>query len=129
MDTLTRAQRSETMSRVRAADTRPELTVRRFVHRMGFRYRLHVRALPGSPDLVFPSRRKVIFVHGCFWHGHGCRSGLNRPASNVGYWTKKLERNRKELLREGIDSMLIGDIATAKTILCDYIMHIPSATR
>jgi len=95
MDNLTRAQRSETMRRVRGKDTGPELRVRRMVHGMGFRYRLHVKELPGSPDLLFPARAKVIFVHGCFWHGHDCRAGLNRPSSNRRYWTPKLERNRR----------------------------------
>jgi DNA mismatch endonuclease (patch repair protein) len=95
MDTFTPDQRSELMRRVRGQDTEPEMMVRRFVHRMGFRYRLHCRELPGNPDLVFPSRRKIIFVHGCFWHGHACRSGRNRPSSNQMYWIPKLERNRK----------------------------------
>ncbi len=71
------------------------MIVRAAVHRLGFRYRLHCRALPGNPDLVFPSRRKIIFVHGCFWHGHACRAGRNRPASNTGYWIAKLDRNRQ----------------------------------
>jgi DNA mismatch endonuclease (patch repair protein) len=70
MDTLTREQRRERMSRIRSRDTKPELAVRRLVYGLGFRYRLNVRELPGQPDLVFPSRRKIIFVHGCFWHRH-----------------------------------------------------------
>src|SRR5258708_2127618 len=93
MDTFTTRKRSEIMSRIRAKDTKPEMAVRSLVHRMGFRYRLHCRELPGNPDLVFPSRRKIIFVHGCFWHGHRCRSGQNRPASNTTYWVTKLNRN------------------------------------
>lgn len=95
MDNLTRSQRSETMSRVRGKDTGPELVVRRLVHGMGVRYRLHVRELPGAPDMVFPARGKVIFVHGCFWHSHRCLAGLNRPSSNKRYWTPKLERNQR----------------------------------
>ena len=95
MDNLTRAQRSETMRRVRGKDTGPEWVVRRMVHGMGFRYRLHVGVLPGNPDLVFPARSKVIFVHGCFWHGHRCRAGLSRPSSNRRYWMPKLERNKQ----------------------------------
>jgi DNA mismatch endonuclease (patch repair protein) len=72
------------------------MTVRRLVHRLGFRYALHRRDLPGSPDLVFPSRGRVIFVHGCFWHAHGvCRAGRNRPSSNQAYWIPKLNRNRE----------------------------------
>ena len=94
MDNLTARQRSETMRRVRSVDTSPELSLRRFLHRLGYRYRLHHSALPGKPDLVFPSRRKIIFVHGCFWHGHACPAGQNRPASNTGYWGAKLARNQ-----------------------------------
>lgn len=71
MDTLTPQERSERMGKVRSTDTKPELVVRRLVHGMGYRYRLHRKDLPGKPDLVFPARRKVILVHGCFWHRHG----------------------------------------------------------
>ncbi|MCP4694560.1 MAG: DNA mismatch endonuclease Vsr [Desulfobacterales bacterium] len=93
-DNLTRAQRRRTMKRVKSANTTPELLVRRLVHGMGFRYRLHRRDLPGAPDLVFAGRRKIIFVHGCFWHGHDCKSGRKRPKTNQGYWSKKLDRNK-----------------------------------
>ena len=82
------------MRAVRSKDTSPEMAVRRLVHSLGYRYRLHVRPLPGCPDLVFPLRRKLIFVHGCFWHGHSCPSGSNRPRSNEAYWTAKLDRNK-----------------------------------
>ncbi|WP_175749747.1 very short patch repair endonuclease [Burkholderia pyrrocinia] len=82
----------ERMRRVRQEHTMPEMVVRRLLHGMGYRYLLHDRRLPGCPDLVFPSRRKVIFVHGCFWHGHGCiRSRL--PRSNAQMWAAKIERN------------------------------------
>jgi DNA mismatch endonuclease (patch repair protein) len=85
--------RSRIMRSIRKEDTKPELAVRRAVHRMGFRFRLHRRDLPGSPDLVLPRLRKVIFVHGCFWHQHpGCRSA-KRPKTRVGYWHPKLDRN------------------------------------
>jgi DNA mismatch endonuclease, patch repair protein len=94
MDTFTRSERSAIMRRVRGKDTVPELVVRRIVHGMGFRYSLTRQDLPGRPDLAFPCRRKVIFVHGCFWHGHSCRAGRNRPASNREYWIPKLERNK-----------------------------------
>jgi len=93
VDNLSREQRKKTMSLVRDKDTKPEMTVRKLVHSIGYRYRLHRKNLPGCPDLVFPSRNKVIFVHGCFWHGHDCRGGRNRPSSNESYWTKKLKRN------------------------------------
>ena len=84
--------RSKIMSRVRGRDTVPEMQVRRMTHGMGFRYSLHRQNLPGKPDLVFPSRKKVIFVHGCFWHQHGCSKG-KRPASNKEFWNAKLNRN------------------------------------
>ena len=75
MDNLTRLERSQQMSLVRSKNTKPELLVRRLVHRMGYRYRLHKADLPGRPDLVFHSQRKVVFIHGCFWHGHKCKLG------------------------------------------------------
>ncbi|MGB3643017.1 MAG: DNA mismatch endonuclease Vsr [Mesorhizobium sp.] len=97
MDILTPEQRSERMSRVRGRDTKPEMLVRRLTHGMGYRYRLHRRGLPGSPDLVFPSRMKVIFVHGCFWHRHldpGCKLA-RLPKSKLDFWGPKLETNRE----------------------------------
>ena len=84
------------MSRVRSRGSKPELMVRRLLHRMGFRYRLHRRDLPGTPDLVFPARKKVVFVHGCFWHRHGdpnCRLA-RLPRTRREFWLPKLERNR-----------------------------------
>jgi DNA mismatch endonuclease (patch repair protein) len=96
MDTLTPAQRSERMSRVRSKDTKPEMLVRSLVHRMGYRYRLHDRNLPGNPDLVFPSRGKIIFVHGCFWHRHGTGCEYTRwPKSKLDFWRPKLEENHR----------------------------------
>ena len=86
-------QRSETMRAVKSRDTKPEMCVRRLLHRMGYRYRLHKESLAGKPDIVFPSRRRVIFVHGCFWHGHDCKRGNRIPATNTEYWTKKISRN------------------------------------
>jgi DNA mismatch endonuclease, patch repair protein len=81
------------MQAVRGKNTSPELAVRRLVHSMGYRYTLHSQSLPGKPDIVFPSRKKVIFIHGCFWHSHTCRHGIIRPVSNRTYWSAKLERN------------------------------------
>jgi DNA mismatch endonuclease (patch repair protein) len=100
-DTLTKAERSKRMSLVRSRDTVPEMTVRRLAHSMGFRYRLHVRDLPGKPDLVFPRLGKVIFVHGCFWHRHkkvSCRLA-RLPKSRAAFWEAKLEGNRVRDLR------------------------------
>lgn len=96
MDTLSPSERSERMSRVRSKDTKPELTIRRLIHSLGYRYRLHATQLPGKPDLVFAARRKVIFVHGCFWHRHGSRCHLTRlPKSKLDFWRPKLEQNKK----------------------------------
>ena len=93
MDRLTPEERSRLMSRVRGKDTKPEMAVRRLVHRMGFRFRLHRRDLPGCPDLVLPRHRKAILVHGCFWHSCArCHAG-RVPGSNVAYWEPKLRRN------------------------------------
>ena len=87
--------RSRIMRAVKSKDTKPEMIVRRLVHGMGYRYRLHRTGLPGKPDLVFGPRRKVIFVHGCFWHGHHCKRGARVPKTNIKYWTAKIGRNRQ----------------------------------
>jgi DNA mismatch endonuclease, patch repair protein len=92
-DVHTPEQRSFNMSRIRGRDTKPELALRRGLHALGFRYCLHRRDLPGSPDLAFPARRKVVFVHGCFWHGHNCPMG-RLPSSRVGFWHTKIETNK-----------------------------------
>jgi DNA mismatch endonuclease (patch repair protein) len=100
-DTLTPAERSERMSRVRHRDTKPEMRVRRLVHRLGFRYRLGRRDLPGNPDLVFPKYKAVIFVHGCFWHRHPdptCRLA-RMPKSRIEFWEHKLNTNHARDLR------------------------------
>jgi DNA mismatch endonuclease (patch repair protein) len=108
MDTLTQKERSERMGLVRGRDTKPELLVRRITHSMGYRYRLHYARLPGKPDLAFPERKKVIFVHGCFWHRHpdpACKLA-RMPKSRLDFWKPKLEGNRardlekQHLLRE-----------------------------
>lgn len=91
---MTDAQRSRTMRAVKGRDTGPELIVRRAAYAMGYRFRLCRSDLPGKPDLVFPSRKAVIFVHGCFWHGHGCPRGARMPKSNVAYWSAKIARNK-----------------------------------
>jgi DNA mismatch endonuclease, patch repair protein len=86
--------RSQMMAAVRSKDTQPEMLVRRLVHSMGYRYRLHAARLPGKPDLVFAGKRRVIFVHGCFWHQHGGCKGSHLPKSNKKYWLPKLKRNQ-----------------------------------
>ncbi|MGO9622442.1 MAG: very short patch repair endonuclease [Desulfobaccales bacterium] len=92
-DKLSRERRSANMRAVQGKNTAPEMFVRRMVHGMGYRYRLHGRDLPGSPDLVFRSRRKAIFVHGCFWHQHKGCPRANAPKSNIDFWRTKLDRN------------------------------------
>ena len=89
----TAEQRSRIMRAVKGADTTPELAVRRLAHSMGYRFRLHRNDLPGKPDLTFPRLRKVIFVNGCFWHGHDCARGARVPVRNRDYWTQKVARN------------------------------------
>ena len=94
-DTVTPKRRSEIMANIQAKGMKPEMAVRQLTHAMGYRYRLHRKDLPGKPDLVFPGRQKVIFVHGCFWHQHAdpaCKMA-HRPQSNQDYWLPKLERN------------------------------------
>lgn len=91
-DSVSPEKRSDVMSRVRSKDTKPELLIRKGLHARGFRYKLHSKGLPGKPDLVFPRYRSLIFVNGCFWHGHCC-SLYRFPKSNTRYWTEKIKRN------------------------------------
>ena len=93
-DTLTKVARSERMSRIRGTDTVPELAVRRLAHALGYRFRLYRKDLPGKPDLVFPRLKRVVFVHGCFWHGHDCGKG-RLPKSNVPFWQAKIVKNQE----------------------------------
>jgi DNA mismatch endonuclease (patch repair protein) len=98
MDKLTAERRSANMRRIKSKGMKPELVVRKAVFALGYRYRLHRSDLPGNPDLVLPGRRKIIFVHGCFWHGHenpACADGRRRPKSNLDYWLPKLARNKE----------------------------------
>lgn len=88
-------ERTEIMRSVKSKDTAPELMVRRIVYALGFRFRLHRQNLPGKPDLAFIGRRKAIFVHGCFWHGHDCARGARKPKTNAEYWQFKIARNRE----------------------------------
>lgn len=92
-DIMSSAERSARMSKVRQADTEPELVLRRALHALGYRYRLHPKDLPGRPDIVLPRFAVAIFVHGCFWHGHACRAG-RLPTSNTSYWSSKIDANR-----------------------------------
>lgn len=104
-DVFTPSKRSEVMSRIRGRDTRPELLVRRGLHALGFRYRLHDRRLPGRPDLVFPKFRAVILVNGCFWHGHNCHL-FRLPGTRRDFWEQKIHANRQ---RDARNLRLLGD--------------------
>lgn len=94
MDTISKESRSALMSRIRSKNTRPELAVRSILHRLGFRFRLHRKDLPGHPDIVLPKYRKIVLVQGCFWHGHSCRLA-SRPQSNQEYWSRKIASNQE----------------------------------
>src|SRR5262245_60428073 len=107
------------MSRIRKTNSKPELIVRRLAHGLGYRFRLHGRDLTGTPDLVFAKRRKLIFVHGCFWHQHECRLGNKQPHSRLEYWQPKLARNRardalvQQALRDqGWDVLVVWECET-----------------
>lgn len=121
-DVLTVEQRRFNMSRIRSQNTKPEMVVRSITHRLGFRYRLHRKDLPGSPDLVFPARRKIIFVHGCFFHKHSCRYGRVVPKTNVEFWEKKRvgnmnrdKRNIAALKAKGWRILVIWECMTKKS--------------
>jgi DNA mismatch endonuclease (patch repair protein) len=103
-DVFSPEKRSAVMRRVKGKNTSPELTVRRLLHRLGARFRLHRKDLPGAPDIVLPSRKLAIFVHGCFWHGHDCQRGARVPKQNRDYWLAKVARNRARdaASREGL---------------------------
>jgi DNA mismatch endonuclease (patch repair protein) len=125
-DFFSRRKRSEIMRAVRGQDTTPEIVVRKLVWRLGGRYRLHVRKLPGCPDLVFPSQRKAIFVHGCFWHRHACPDGRSTPASRVAYWAQKFDRNRardmknrRKLARMGWQVLTIWECQTRRPVFLE----------
>lgn len=94
-DPFSKKKRAEIMRAVKGRDTGPEIKIRKALHARGFRYRLNDKRLPGSPDLVFPKHRAVLFVHGCFWHGHDCARGSRAPKTNAAYWREKIARNVK----------------------------------
>ena len=93
MDVFSREKRSQIMSRVSGKNTKPEIAVRSLLHNLGYRFRLHRKDLPGKPDITLPKHKKVIFVHGCFWHGHADCSRSKRPATNEEFWHEKLDKN------------------------------------
>ena len=129
MDVLSQAARSALMSRIRSKDTRPELLVRSCLHRLGFRFRLHVATLPGRPDIVLPRYRKIILVHGCFWHAHNCALA-SRSKTNPTYWLPKLQRNKardlsvvRRLRRAGWSVLLIWECQVRRGDIVNILRH------
>lgn len=118
------------MARVRSKDTKPERAVRSLAHGLGYRFRLHVRKLPGSPDIVFPGRRKVIFVNGCFWHGHKGCSAAKLPTTRAQYWKEKIGRNmqrdervQSELRFLGWQSLVIWECQIKRAEIANRIIE------
>lgn len=105
---MTDPARSAVMRAVRGKDTGPELKVRRAAHALGYRFRLHRKDLPGSPDLVFPRLKTAVFVHGCFWHGHDCARGARMPKTNTDYWRAKISRNVARDARTSVELQALG---------------------
>jgi len=120
-DVFSRKKRSWIMARISGSNTKPEIVVRKILYGLGFRYRLNVRKLPGTPDIVLSKHNKVVFVHGCFWHGHkGCKRST-RPTTNVAFWNRKIDKNidrdkkvLKELRRLGWKPLVIWECQTKK---------------
>jgi len=119
VDVHTPAQRQRNMAAIRAKNTKPEMVVRRMIHALGYRYRLHGKNLPGKPDLVFAARKKVIFVHGCFWHMHDCRYGQVVPATRTDFWQNKRgsnvvrdRRNQEALVAQGWTALVLWECET-----------------
>lgn len=104
MDVFSREKRSKIMSRVSGKNTKPEIAVRSLLHSMGYRFRLHKKDLPGKPDIVLPKHKKIIFVHGCFWHGHEGCSRSKRPTTNQEFWREKLDNNIER------DKVVVNDL-------------------
>ena len=129
MDIYDTKKRSEVMRAVKGTDTRPEWVVRKLVHRLGYRYRLHYSKLPGHPDLAFPSRKKVILVHGCFWHRHTCKQGASLPKTHRQQWKKKFQDNVK---RDSSNELLLNQLGWSilrvwecetKSSLSNHLQH------
>jgi DNA mismatch endonuclease (patch repair protein) len=130
MDKIDKVTRSRNMAAVRSANTMPEIIVRSTAHKLGLRFRLHSKRLPGKPDLVFPSRRIALFVHGCFWHRHDCPHGRQLPESNADFWREKLKRNAERdsevqslLIAEGWRPIIIWECQTKATDLPERIIR------
>lgn len=136
VDTLSKAERSSLMSRVRSSNTKPEMMVRRFLHQSGLRYFLHRKDLPGTPDLVFPRKKIALFVHGCFWHQHpGCRRS-KIPITRTEFWAQKLKSNvdrdlsvQERLREEGCNCMVIWECEINVEYLEDLACKLREASR
>jgi DNA mismatch endonuclease, patch repair protein len=139
-DTRSPEQRRRIMQSVKTRDTGPELAVRRLLYGLGYRYRLNAKNLPGRPDIVFPGKMKAIFVHGCFWHGHGCTKG-QAPKSRLDYWGPKLRANKERDAAQILALKSLGwtvltvwqcetaDPETMRAKLVDFIEHTPQPVR
>ena len=134
MDKFDKSTRSRIMASVHSKNTKPEIRVRSTAHKLGYRFRLHAKHLPGKPDLIFPSRRKALFVHGCFWHGHDCIRGKRIPKDNEEYWREKLRRNRErdikvqaELREMGWKPLIIWECQTTNGELPNIITELLSS--
>jgi len=131
-DNHTPLQRSHNMSRIRSSNTAPEMIVRSILHRMGYRYALHCGNLPGKPDIVLTKRKRIVFVHGCFWHAHNCRRGAVRPKTNNQYWTEKIgsnvRRDKKHLKALKAAGWLVMIVWNAKLgLLTSYCLSLDSS--
>jgi DNA mismatch endonuclease (patch repair protein) len=133
MDHLSEQERSSLMAKVKGKNTLPEMTIRRLIHAAGFRYRLHVKNLPGSPDIVFTPQKKAIFINGCFWHAHDCRKNLI-PKTRQQFWVDKFERNRKrdtenvdKLKTLGWSILVIWECEVKKSCISDKIFSFLSS--
>ncbi len=134
-DVLSKEQRKYNMSRIRGKDTKPEKLVRSLLHKNGYRFRLHVKSLPGKPDIVLPKHRKIVEVRGCFWHMHNCKYGCVKPKSNADFWEIKRQAtvrrdNKNQLLLEadGWKVLVVwecwcNDIEILETQLLDFLLH------
>ena len=124
MDVFTKKRRSEIMARITGKNTIPELRVRRLLHQLGYRFRLHRNDLPGKPDIVLPRWKTVIFVNGCFWHGHSCKRGSKnrRPKSNTGYWNSKIDANIK---RDAKHHRALADLGWQSIVIWECELSAP----
>lgn len=116
-DNLTKEKRSWNMSRIRGKDTKPEIAVRKMLHAAGFRFRLHVKDLPGKPDIVLPKWKTVIFVHGCFWHRHEGCGRCTTPTNNREYWLEKFRRNVERDEQHRVELVTLGCVSVNQAVL------------